>query len=62
MARPLSLSAFPLTLLFVQLTVMPVAAQIQAPSCLTPALAVWNWVRVSSSSEHQTVIDKLIVR
>jgi len=44
MAWPLSSSAFPLTLLFVvQLTVMSVAAQIQAPSCLSTALAVWNW-------------------
>lgn len=61
MPRPLSSSSIvplPLALLLlVQLSVMPVAAQIQAPSCLSAALGVWNWVRISSSS---VPIDELI--
>jgi hypothetical protein len=60
MHRPLSSSSIvtlPLTLLLlVQLSVIPVAAQIQAPSCLSAALGVWNWVRISSS----VPIDELI--
>jgi hypothetical protein len=51
MPRPLSSSSIvplPLMLLLlVQLSVRPVTAQIQAPSCLPAALGVWNWVRIS---------------
>ena len=57
MPRPLlssSLVPLPLTLLLVH--VMPVVAQIQAPTCLSAALGVWNWVRISSSF----LIDELI--
>jgi len=34
-----------LTLLFVQLTAVPVQAQVQAVGCLPAALQHWNWVR-----------------
>jgi len=38
-----------LTLMFVQLTAVPVQAHIQAPDCLPAALPRWNWVRISCS-------------
>lgn len=39
-----SLFSLHLTLLLVQLTVVPIGAQIQAPSCLPAVMGTWNWV------------------
>jgi hypothetical protein len=44
-----SVLPLPLVLLLMQLPIIPVGAQVQAPACLPAAMGVWNWVRLLSS-------------
>ena len=55
-----SLFLLALTLLLAQLGVIPVGAQVQAPSCLPAAMVNWNWVRGPSSVHKVTPSDLII--
>ena len=61
MPLPLSsLFRLALTLQLVRLAVIPVGAQVQAPSCLPAAMVNWNWVR-GPSPVHKVTPDDLII-
>jgi hypothetical protein len=56
-----SVVRLPLTLLLIQLAIIPVEAQqVQAPECWPATMGIWNWVRLSSSVQNNP--DNLIIR